>query len=195
MLRTAKLSDVGRLAELHSSELSTDFLPSLGMPFLVLLYTKLIKSPNIYILVFESTGRVEGFIVGGSNFDKTFKNILSENIIQFSIVITPHVLKKPQIIKKIIETMFYTQKFGSRASSAELVVLAVSKRFQRIGLGRKLVNILERKLKGIGISKYRVSVNAGNAVANSFYKALSFVEYNKFELYGKEINIYIKKLK
>lgn len=195
MLRQAKKSDINSLASIHYFELHSDFLASLGQKFLRLLYLNLIQSKKTYILVYESDGKVQGFIVGARGFSNNFKEIIFKNFIQFVILIFPEILKNPKALKNVLETFFYTRKQGHNSLSTELVVIAVSKKFHRKGIGKKLIYSLENKFAEENINEYKVSVNKKNKNANMFYKSFDFIKYNEFMLYGKKINLYIKKIK
>ncbi|MCL5432984.1 MAG: GNAT family N-acetyltransferase [Patescibacteria group bacterium] len=195
MLRKGKKADVNKLARIHFLELESDFLPSLGEKFLRLLYLNLIQSKDIYIWVEDSNGNIRGFVVGSENFDVVFKQIIIKNFIKYIFLILPQILKKPAIINNIIETLFYTRRVRINASRAELIVISVLKKYQRIGLGKGLVFALEETFISKKIKQYKVSVNAANLVANTFYSSLNFKKVSNFFLYGKKINLYIKKLK
>jgi len=193
MLRKATNSDVKRLAEIHSTELSKDFLPSLGKKFLELLYSNLIQSKDVYVWVVVKNNSIQGFIVGSKDFNSLFKKIIFRNFTKFAFLILPKLVKKIFMIKDIFDTFFYTKKMGDRIS-AELVVIAVSKKFHRKGLGRKLVFALEKEFVKNHINKYKVSVNDNNKVANSFYISFGFRKSHDIVLYNKKINSYVKNL-
>jgi ribosomal protein S18 acetylase RimI-like enzyme len=194
MYRRAVLSDIKAISKIHSIELRTDFLPLLGIPFLEKLYESLISEKDIFIWVVDMAGNVEGVIVGSINFSKNFKDVISQNFLIFIFLLIPAIIKKPQICFKIFETLFYTKRAGKGEAQAELVVIAVSKKLQRKGHGKKLISFLEKDLKK-KVREYKVSVNAGNLKANLFYKSLGFKKMYDFLLYGKKINLYKKTLK
>lgn len=194
MLRNANIRDIKKLAKIHFTELNSDFLPSLGERFLELLYLSLIQSKNTYMCVYQLNGDIHGYVVGSKNFSDVFKKVILNNFIKYTLLIFPQLIKKPVIIKKIIETFFYTKKEGNETPSAELVVISITKKYHRRGIGKKLVKALEKKFVHQGIKKYKVTVNAKNLAANSFYTHLGFEKSHNFSLYGKKINLYIKQI-
>jgi ribosomal protein S18 acetylase RimI-like enzyme len=195
MLRKGNISDAGTLAKIHFSELYPDFLPSLGENFLYLLYAAFLKDEHIFIYVAEKNTTIQGFIVGAEKFNDILKKILINNFFRLFIVLVPCIVKNPAIIKNIFETLLYIKKEGENIPEAELIVLSVSKEYHRKGLGRKLVSKLEKSFLLDRIKTYKVSVNATNIVANSFYFSLGFKKNHTFMLYGKKINLFIKKIK
>lgn len=192
MIRNAKASDVVSIVRIHYDELNADFLSSLGEKFLQQLYFSLIKNKNIYVYVYESNKEIQGFVAGSKDFSNTFKKIIINNFARYSLSIFPQLLQKPYLIKKIIETLFYTKQGGSIAPSAELIALSVMKKCQRQGIGKKLVNVLEKKFRKGNIKNYKVSVNANYLGANNFYKSLGFKYSHSFNIYGKILNSYFR---
>ncbi len=193
MLRKARKSDVKTLAQIHSNELSTEFLPSLGIEFLIKLYRDFVVSDGVDIIVFENRDRVCGFIIGAKDFSRVFKKIIINNFFSYLYLITRKLITKPRMIKKVFETFLYTNKEETGFTS-ELIVIAVSNDFHRKGIGRKLIIELEKKFKKKQIKEYKVSVNKKNKRANTFYKSLGFVKIREFSLYNKRINLLTKNI-
>lgn len=67
---------------------------------------------------------------------------------------------------------------------AELHWLAVRKKFQKLGFGKKLIKFIEMRAKKKGFRKLCLYTNE-KAPARKFYKALKYREINKFpDYYG-----------
>jgi ribosomal protein S18 acetylase RimI-like enzyme len=194
MLRRAKESDIPIISHIHYSELNSDFLSSLGEDFLSLLYRLFLQNKYSSIYVYEQSGNVYGFILGVKDFDKTFKNIIVNNLFKFSIKVLGRVVRKPYILKNIFETFFYVRKEGINLPRTELVAIAVSQKQQSKGIGKKLTKTLEEEYKKNNIKEYKVSVSKQNIIANGFYKSIGFNKENEFRLYGRLINLYTKKI-
>ena len=195
MLRQAKKSDINKLAEIHFLELHSDFLPGLGQEFLRLLYLNLLQSKNTHIWVCELDNNVQGFVVGSKNFSNDFKKIVLKNFIRFVILISPQIIKSPNILKNILETFLYAKKQGHDLIEAELIVIAVSTKFHRKGIGKKLIFMLEKSFMKDNVEKYKVIVNKNNSKANLLYNSIGFKKQREFLLYGKKLNLYIKEIK
>lgn len=59
---------------------------------------------------------------------------------------------------------------------AHLALLAVSPRYQRCGIGHRLVQWLEKSAEVAGISVIHLEVRAGNLAAHAFYRSLGYRE-------------------
>ncbi|MBI5122701.1 GNAT family N-acetyltransferase [Candidatus Roizmanbacteria bacterium] len=189
MIKKAEISDIDSIVKLHRTELKTEFLPSLGKNFLIKLYQDLYLRKNCIILVAKDHNNLKGFIVGSKKFSDDFYFVIKHNFLKYFLLLIPQVLLHPKIFIKILETFLYTKKQGL-SPDAELVVIAVSKKYRRKGNGKKLVRELEKILKKQKINNYKVTVGA----SNFFYKSLRFEELRKFKFYDKVFHVYTKKL-
>lgn len=66
---------------------------------------------------------------------------------------------------------------------AHLTLLAVSRPYQRRGIGHRLVRWLEESAQIAGISAIHVELRAGNLGAHSFYRSLGYREVGLFPGY------------
>lgn len=75
-----------------------------------------------------------------------------------------------------------------RTEEAHLLLLAVQPRYRRQGLGRRLVEWLEKPARVAGIHRIHLEVRAGNAGARAFYRALGYDEVRLIPnyYYGRE---------
>lgn len=69
---------------------------------------------------------------------------------------------------------FAIMSFAS--DKAHLNLLAVTSPFQGMGLGRRIMNWLEKSARVAGIEKVLLEVRAGNNAARAFYRRLGFRE-------------------
>lgn len=191
MIRQVRETDIPYISDIHINSLKGDFLPSLGKDFLELIYKGVIDSPNIYGFVNSDKGRITGFVIGTKNMDYFLKTALKKNFLKLSIIMILQIIKSPKIIKNILETILYSKK--ETGPKAELVVIAVSKKSQGRGIGKKLVKMLETTFKKIRIKKYKLTVYSDKK-AIKFYKALNFYKIANFNLYSKEWSVLEKKI-
>lgn len=75
-----------------------------------------------------------------------------------------------------------------RIEDAHLLLLAVKPRFRHRGLGRRLLEWLERPARVAGIQHIHLEVRASNAGARAFYRALGYREARLIPnyYYGRE---------
>lgn len=180
-----------QIAKIHFVSLPDNFLPSLGIDFLEKFYEGIIEERGVFGYVDVEGKKIRGFILGTDNMNDFFIKALKNNFFQLTHQLVLKILKKPIIIKKILETFLYPKKeVGPRA---ELIVIAVLKRWQGQGIGKRLIATLEKKFLQRKIKKYKLSVHADKK-AVYFYEKLGYRRLSSFNLYDKMWYVYEKKL-
>lgn len=192
MIKPLGLKQIPEIATIHVNELKNDFLPSLGTDFLEAIYSGVIGNGEAFGFVAQEKGKVIGFIIGTKNMDRFFKAALKSNFIKIMYLLTLKVLRKPKLIKNILETFLYTEK--EKGPKSELVVIAVLKKWQGKGIGKKLVKSLESYFKKEHINRYKLTVYADKKAIN-FYKKLRYLKLSEFNLYDRKWHIYEKKIR
>lgn len=187
-LKPEYITDIVRL---HTNSLKDDFLPSLGTTFLTTFYQTIINEPSAYNLVCCQKNQVQGFVIGTSNMEIFFKNILKKRFLKFSLLITYQIIKKPRLIKNVFETLFYTKK--ESGPKAELVIIAVDQKHRGQGIGKTLIRALEKVFLENKIRQYKVTV-VSSKKAVGFYSYLKFRLITNFSLYGKRWLVFEKTL-
>lgn len=183
--------DVPDIARIHYEALKGDFLPSLGIDFLKSFYEGIIEKPGVYAFGFFQGTKLQGFVIGSNNSKDFFSQALKSRFLKLALLLLIQIIKKPTLIKKIIESYFYPGK--TLGPKAELVVIAINKHFRGKGAGKFLVKALEKAFKKNGVTKYKLTVYADKA-AVGFYEHLGYNRLSSFQLYGKMWYAYEKKL-
>lgn len=181
---------IPQITKIHINSLSNDFLPQLGSKFLETIYRGSINK-HAFGYADVDNKKVRGFIVGTSNMSLFFRNVTQENFLKLSFFLFLKLLQKPVLFKKIFETFSYSKK--DHGPKAELIVIAVSQKYRGEGIGKKLIEVLEKKFKQDKIREYKLTVHAEKE-AVKFYEKLNFKYLAKFNLYNKSWFIYTKKL-
>lgn len=187
-LKNEHIVDVVRL---HSSALKGDFLPSLGISFLTTFYKTLINEPNTCTLVYYQKHQVLGFVIGTKDMALFLKNILKKRFLEFCLLIAYQIIKNPQLLKKVFETLFYTKK--ESGPKAELVIIAVDQKYHGKGIGKALITNLEKIFLKNNITQYKLTVIDGKE-AVGFYSYLKFQPTANFNLYGKRWLVFEKNI-
>lgn len=191
MIISLNPSHSSQIAITHSEALSGDFLPSLGVGFLTTFYQGVIGKTGVYIFGIIERGKVSGFVLGTKDSSKFFSLALRSNFLRLSFLLLCQLIRRPVLIKNVIETFLYPKK--DVGPKAELVVIAVRKNCQGKGLGRDLVDVLEESFKKDGIRRYKLTVYADKK-AVGFYEHLGYSCLSSFRLYGKMWFVYAKKV-
>ncbi len=191
MITPFKPEQIADIARLHTNALKGDFLPSLGIAFLTTFYQSLINEPCAYTLIYCQKRQVKGFIIGTNDMGIFFKNILRKRFFKFSLLITYQILKKPRLLKNVFETLFYTKK--ESGPKAELVIIAVDQKHRGQGIGKTLIQALEKIFLENRIKQYKVTV-VSSKKAVGFYNYLNFRPTSNFSLYGKKWLVFEKNI-
>lgn len=191
MIVSLKRTHSPQVAKIHQKALAGDFLPSLGFAFLKTFYEGIIGKPGVYGFAYEEDEKILGFVVGTSDSKIFFSQALRARFIKLSFLLLIQLIKRPQIIKNILETFFYPKK--DTGPKAELFVIAVDRKFQGKGVGRELVEALENAFRKDGINRYKLAVYA-NKKAVGFYEHLGYSRISNFRLYGKMWYVYAKEI-
>lgn len=184
---------VRQAVDLHSGALShRSFITSFGKRFLYELYTSLLEQHLAFLVTAREGARLEGFILACSRSSRLMSAVTSRPL-RFLPIIVPQLLRRPRLILKTIQTLFYSSREGTDVE-AELVVIAVSEGERSRGVGTALVRVLEDSFRARGIGRYKVTVHTEMSRSNNFYLRRGMTVHNTFELYGVSWNLYLQDL-
>jgi ribosomal protein S18 acetylase RimI-like enzyme len=183
-----------RAAEIHAQALAGDFLPSLGVSFLSELYRSILGLGLGFGFVAVDSVRIVGFVLASDDTTMLFRQVLRRRAIPLALRLLPAVLRRPLLLRNIIETFTYPEQEGSAPVKAELVVIAVAAEARSKGVGAALCTALDASFRHKAIAQYKVTVNESNEGANRFYRRQGFTLADSFCLYGRRWNLYTKAL-
>jgi len=194
MLRLMREEDCPGVAEIHKQEFAEDdFLPSLGIDVLRIIYRGMLKEKRTIGYVVEAHNEIVGFIAGSEDTSSLFRECVKGEFIPLSYHVLKALIRRPSLIPKLLQTLSYNKK-AETETAAELISIAIKTGHKRRGLGRSLVDALITDMRRRGIGKMKVVVNRSNIDANSFYERIGFIHKDAFKLYNKEMNLYILNL-
>jgi len=182
------------LANLHLREFKGDFLPSLGIEFLTQLYYDLFTNNRSVFIVETNKHKIVGYVIGVYHASNLISSIIRRRFLRYSLLLIPAMIKKPDLFLNILETFRYSKKSDFSTSDVELLVIAVIKQHRRHNIGSKLLRSLEKRFIQHNVRDYRVSVNASNKIAQSFYQKHNFKKKREFTMYQKKWHLYTKTL-
>lgn len=184
--------NIERAVELHIEHLSyRSFITHFGKLFLLTLYKDWLERKNAVLIFSEEENKVNGFVLGIVNKDLLFSPIVSSPF-KYSKFILPVVIKRPVIMKKLFETLFYKRKFKISCKS-ELLVIVTAGDTRSKSVGSKLVAELDQEFKNHKVWEYVVTVHAEMERSNNFYIKNNFKYNQSFNLYSTKWNLYLKK--
>ena len=181
--------DCVEVSRIHKEALEGDYLPTLGLNVLKTIYKGLLKDKESFGYVAEENGKVIGFVTGSENTKNLFKKVIKQEFTPLSYYTLLALIKKPCLIKNLIQTFQYNEKVKTDAN-AELISIAIKEEHRGKDLGKSLTKILINDFKKRNINKIKVTVNKSNIGANKFYQRIGFKHIETFKIYGKEMNLY-----
>ena len=185
--------NVVEAARMHIEHLSyRSFITDFGLKFIIELYKDWLKDNNAILLLATNEGELSGFVLGLKNNQRLFVPI-KRNPMKYFKIIFLCILKRPYILKKIFETLFYTSKAHVESTSELLVIVTNSKNREK-GLGTQLVNSLNSEFKKENILNYTVTVHKKMDRSNNFYIKNNMNLEKSFDMYGSKWNLYLNKI-
>lgn len=179
------------LAFLHHAALSGGFLPTLGVDFLQVVYEGIVWSPAAVGFVATCGPRVVGFLVGATSTRRLFLDVVRSRWSALTWQAVRQISRRPQILWRVLETLFYPLKPRSEEIEAELVILAVESEFRRAGCAKELIRRLNEAFTSRGIQAYRVVAYSDSREAVAFYESMGFVLKRTLNMYGRVWNLYV----
>ena len=102
--------DSENIAIIHYNNFKNAFLCDLGLNFLKLLYSWILISDKGFGYIIKDNGHTYGFVIGVYDSSQVISSFIKRNFFKALPTLISGCLKKPNNIKRIIETLFYTKK-------------------------------------------------------------------------------------
>jgi len=195
--------DFQTVAELHALGITEGFLSSLGTSFLTSLYQGIAKAEGSGVLIAHKDGEVLGFAAFTKDVKNCYRQVLKKNWPSLFLGLLPSIFKLT-IYKKIVETMLYPFQHRNRSEDCsqqsentfrpELLSIAVASNTRGMGIGKLLVNALEKEMIQMDLAGYFVVTHGTDERSNKFYQDRGFNLVREFISHGKPMNEYFKEL-
>lgn len=179
-------SDVNEAAIIHKKELP-GFLSELGSNFLKKFYIASISVPEVFTFIYKDKGIIKGLVTGTESSYGLNKKIIYQDIIGFGYEFISYFATHPKALVKMVNTTKYP---GFQERFPELLSIAVSRNYQREGIGKMLFAALAREFKKRGIKQFKISAY-DRLPSNGFYKKIGCRLDNSFDFLGEKMNYYI----
>lgn len=195
IIRKAAEADVDNIVIIHLNAFQGFFLTMLGKHFLRKLYTGFIHDEDTIFLVAEQSGNIAGFVVGTTQPDRFFKQLLRNRWFTLLISATPALLRHPLVVgNKLLSAVTYRgEKPKQLDYGALLSSIAVAPVYARQGVGESLVCefCTSAGMKGVNYI-YLTTDRHDNDAVNFFYQRQGFsIESVFFKTKSREMNRYI----
>ncbi len=182
------------VAELHIHGVTTGFISSLGLDFVVALYEAISKDHNSFCQVAQDHGDTIGFVAFTENLSKLFKSAMKNRCTKLVLAIGLRVFH-PSVLKRIVQNIFYPSKTKKlNLPKAELLSIVVEPSYQGRGVAKQLCLAGLEQCRKREIDRVKVLVAADNEPANRLYKKCGFELAVKVDSHGILSNIYVADL-
>jgi len=191
------------IAALHIKQIDYGLLPLLGLKFLSQLYYELSKSPKTGVWAALKSDELVGFISGCADARLTYFAILSRAWPIF-MSLTSQVILRPALLRRMIRVLYYPFNKSSikghtievcSSIKSEILAIAVNPDIERRGIGRKLIQAVEKAiLHWDNRGYYRVATKIPDIRSNSFYKKVGFLPCHQIKHNDLILLIYLKEI-
>jgi ribosomal protein S18 acetylase RimI-like enzyme len=195
-----------QLASLHVDSIHGGIMEALGSNFLTLLYQQLSKRNEVLMYAARRDHKTIGFVAGSVNVMRSVKNIGVIGFAKLALAGCGNAWR-PSLLRKTLQTAGYffrrtdvavadaAAEEASDPARSELLAIAVAEAARGQGVGKSLVNALERELRNRGGPKgYFVSANQDEIGSNAFYRAAGFTLVGQKRHHDLTLNVYKKEL-
>lgn len=163
-----------QIAKLHKQLFDRDHFTTTFREGLLLNYFNALlkKSQFNYKAIVEE--EIVGYLIAGKNLDKVLSDFSRQNFLK----VFYYLLNNPKFIKEKILELLRKILLNSQKSSAEMRLFIIAAKHSKDlkGVGKKLIQQLERDLLQNNITCYGLSVRKHNFKAIEFYQQQGFVE-------------------
>jgi ribosomal protein S18 acetylase RimI-like enzyme len=196
-----------QLANLHVESIHGGILETLGRRFLTSLYQQLSRRDEVLMYAARGDSRTIGFVAGSVNMMRSARNIGFIGMAKLALAGCANVWR-PRLLRKVLQTAGYffrrtdgaatglTEKEASDPARSELLAIAVAEEARGQGVGKALVDALERDFMSCGgPRRYFVSTNQTEIGSNAFYRSAGFSLVGQKRHHDLTLNVYKKDLK
>lgn len=179
---------VSEIVKIHKLAFKNFFLTHLGDKFLYLYYRTVISSSmSISYGVFDDSNNLLGFGVATKKSRGFHKKIVLDNLYSYVKYIVLYLITNPCKLVRLYKNLSKRDsKINDKGNYAELLSIAVDPSIQESGLGRNILELIERDLIKYGIKTLTLTTDEeNNDSVIKFYNNMGYSLLYKFISYPK----------
>ena len=180
VVRPATRKDAGAVALLHTAEIPTGFLTTLGPRFLRRLYARAVVAPRSFVLV-GGRDDIDGFVAAVESTSAFYRDFMVHDALVAGVATAPALLRAPG---RVWETFRYGSTHEATLPAAEILSIAVAPEARGHGLGRALLDAALHELRSRGVNSARVVTAVDNGPALRMYEAAGFHRRTRTEVHA-----------
>jgi ribosomal protein S18 acetylase RimI-like enzyme len=171
---TADENLIGKITNLHKQLFDKEHFTARFDEKLLNTYFHLLLSNSSYKICALQDQEVIGYLIAGEKLDDVLKKFSKEYYIRLMILL----IKNPRfLVEKFLDLMIRLIHKNKKSKADMRLFLIASKHDENLkGVGKTLIENLEKHLNEKGITIYGLSVRKHNQNAINFYKRMGFIE-------------------
>lgn len=174
---------VARVAALHCRALP-GLLSTLGATAAAAFYEGYLASPRCVAFVDARDGVVRGFVLGSRDPEGLRRDALRANTFGILRGVAASVLRRPGLLRHLVSGVGGLSAGGFDPRAPELTYIAVREDARGAGVGSALLAAFHSALRGQGVGRYELSVEADNQEAVAFYEARGLRQAGSYRQFG-----------
>ena len=190
-IRPMQYRDAERVAELHHAAMGNSLWAKLGLNFLSALYRALVDCPLFFGFVYVEDAEVKGFIAGSTDTSAMYRFIARRRSMFVAPTALLGVLRRPDLLPKLLETARYGSVSGADDVSAESLFCTFVPDLRGKRVSGHINKVLFDELYARGRTHVKVTTEADNEGANRQLQSWGFEKRGAFRFYGKDMVTYV----
>ncbi len=186
-IRVATHKDISSIVNIHQSAFDVFFLTSLGTRFLSFYYKAFVQSEDSVVLCAIEDEVVLGFSAATKQCKGFNSKIIKKNLLSFFGLSIKLLFTQPSALVRLAKNLTKkSEEVEDNEEYAELYSIGVRSEAQGKGIGKKLLNATEKKLKEEGVEKVSLTTDYyNNESAVAFYHSMGYSTLYEFATYPK----------
>ena len=184
---------VARVAALHCGALP-GLLSAMGPVAAAAFYEGYLASPRCVAFVDEHDGIVRGFVLGSGDPEGMRRDALRANTLGILRGMAASVLRRPRVLRLLAGGAAGLGAGGFDPRGPELTYIAVREDARGAGVGSALLAAFHSTLRGQGVGRYELSVEADNHRAITFYESRGLRQGGTYRQFGTTYRRYAREL-
>ncbi|OGG21945.1 hypothetical protein A3D03_03025 [Candidatus Gottesmanbacteria bacterium RIFCSPHIGHO2_02_FULL_40_13] len=186
MIRELKAGDIDQVVNIHLGQLS-GFLSQLGKNFLTKYYQTSLSTLEMFTKVEVNNEQILGFATGTVRLKGLIFKIISQDIIGFIFLFMNIFFTHPFLLLGTVKSLAYP---GFSQDVPELLTIAVQKKYQKRGIGKKLFQAIKKEFHQRGIGRFQVSMYK-RLPAAKFYEKMGCRLFKTFTFQSEPMSYYM----
>ena len=190
IFRKLQEKDAKVVAQIHVRSILTGFISKLNPVFVEFLYREIAKSKYAFCYVCEDESKVIGFICGGLDTKKLFRELILKKGVFLVIPLLRYIMDFG-MPRKIVDNIFYPMKFKDKFPKAEILSVAVSGEAKGTGVGKIIMERAIQEFGRRGITSVKALTDCKNVASNKYYIKSGFDLVSKVKRHDHYLNVYV----